>query len=345
MRNIIIFFIGVLMAGQAMACGLCDDRQIRPSHALQSGVGSRIGLVALKGDVNPVRIAYLQNDIHHLALWVALDQGFLIEGKDVQIAGIFRAGPEIMTAFAAGALDMAYVGLAPTVTATANRTADVVVVSQANSVGSALVVGIDSSLEGVGALAGKTLAVPGHATVQDFLLKKTLKDNGVDLSQVNIMVLKPPEMIGALRTAQIDGFIAWEPYPSQAAAMKVGRNLMTSRQIWPDHPCCAVVAASRLMKSHPGKVQTVIEAHRRATDYIQQHPDQAVAIGVKHTGLDPETIRQAMRIVDYNDRLNVESVKTYVQFLSDLGYIRVTDTDGFIDALVRRDLIGESRRP
>jgi NitT/TauT family transport system substrate-binding protein len=345
MRNMIIFLIGVLMAGQAMACGLCDGQEIRPSHAVQSGSGSRIGLVALKGDAKPVRIAYLQNDIHHLALWVALDQGFLIEGKDVQIAGIFRAGPEIMTAFAAGAVDMAYVGLAPTVTARANQAAAVVVVSQANSVGSALVVGIDSALEGVGALAGKTLAVPGHATVQDFLLKKTLKDHGVDLSQVKIMVLKPPEMIGALRTGQIDGFIAWEPYPSQAAALKVGRNLATSRQMWPDHPCCALVAASRLMETRPDQVRTLVAAHQRATDYIQQNPEHAVAVGVKHTGLDPETIRQAMRIVDYNYHLNVESVKTYVQFLSDLGYIRVTDTDGFIDALIQRDLVGESRRP
>lgn len=345
MRYMIIFFIGVLMAGRAMACGLCDGQDIRPSHAAQSGSGSRIGLVALKGDAKPVRIAYLQNDIHHLALWVALDQGFLIEGKDVQIAGIFRAGPEIMTAFAAGAVDMAYVGLAPTVTARANQAAEVVVVSQANSVGSALVVGIDSALAGVGALAGKTLAVPGHATVQDFLLKKTLKDHGVDLSQVNIMVLKPPEMIGALRTGQIDGFIAWEPYPSQAAALKVGRNLVTSRQMWPDHPCCALVAASRLMESQPGKVRTLVAAHKRATDYIQENPEYAVTVGVKHTGLDPETIRQAMRIVDYNYHLNVESVKTYVQFLSDLGYIRVTDTDGFIEALIQRDLVGESRRP
>ncbi|MDO5536223.1 MAG: ABC transporter substrate-binding protein, partial [Desulfovibrionaceae bacterium] len=61
-----------------------------------------------------VRMAYLQNDLHHLPLWVAQDQGyFRAEGVSVEIAGVFRAGPEIMTAFAAGSLDMAYVGEAP----------------------------------------------------------------------------------------------------------------------------------------------------------------------------------------------------------------------------------------
>ena len=68
----------------------------------------------------PVRMAYLQNDIHHLALWVALEKGFFQqEGVEVEIAGIFRAGPEVMSAFVAGALDMAYVGEAPTTFAAA----------------------------------------------------------------------------------------------------------------------------------------------------------------------------------------------------------------------------------
>lgn len=344
-----IFFwvavIGLLLAGQGLACGMCDGGGGWLASAVKSDDRAHSGRAAVKDGAHPVRMAYLQNDIHHLALWVALDQGFLRDGIDVEVAGIFRAGPEIMTAFAAGAVDMAYVGMAPTVTAVANQTAQVVVVSQANSVGSALVVAVGAAIQGVGGLVGKTLAIPGHATVQDFLLKKTLQENGVALSQVNIMVLKPPEMIGALRTGQIDGFIAWEPYPSQAAAMNVGRNLLTSQEMWPDHPCCAVVAASRFLADHPESVRTVVAAHLRATDYIRQHPNQAVAIGVKNTGLDVETVRHAMQNVDFNYRLNIESVKTYVQYLSGLGYIRVPDADALMKGFIHSEWVGESDRP
>ena len=89
----------------------------------------------------PVRIAYLQSDIHHLPCWVALDKGFFeAEGVKVEVAGIFKAGPELMSAFAAGALDMGYVGVAPATTAVANKTAKVVVLAQVNTEGSALVV-------------------------------------------------------------------------------------------------------------------------------------------------------------------------------------------------------------
>jgi len=54
-----------------------------------------------------VRIAYLQSDIHQLPCWVALEKKFFEkEGVKVDVVGTFKAGPELMSAFAAGALDM-----------------------------------------------------------------------------------------------------------------------------------------------------------------------------------------------------------------------------------------------
>src|SRR5208282_5188137 len=173
--------------------------------------------------------AYLQSDLHHLPLCVALEKGYFKEyGVDVAIAGIFRAGPETMSAFSADSLDMAYVGIAPTITAVANKTARIRVLAQVNTDGSAIVVGNTSPIRSILDLSGKTVAVPGVSTVQDFLLRKALTNNGLALNKVNIIVLKPPEMIGALRTGQIDAFIAWEPFPAKAVTSGVGRVLVTS---------------------------------------------------------------------------------------------------------------------
>ncbi|MFH1625414.1 MAG: ABC transporter substrate-binding protein, partial [Pseudomonadota bacterium] len=69
-----------------------------------------------------VRMGYLQSDLHQLAAFVALEKGlFQKEGIDVEIGGIFKAGPEEMSAFAAGSLDIGYVGVAPATTAVANK--------------------------------------------------------------------------------------------------------------------------------------------------------------------------------------------------------------------------------
>jgi NitT/TauT family transport system substrate-binding protein len=291
----------------------------------------------------PVRMAYLQNDIHHLALWVALEKGyFQEEGVEVEISGIFRAGPELMNAFTAGVLDMAYVGEAPSTFAVANKTADVTVVAQVNTEGSALVVARASSgIKAVSDLEGKTVGVPGHATVQDFLLRKALFNAGVDSSRVNILIIKPPEMIGALRTDQIDAFIAWEPYPSKAAVAEVGRNLASSKDIWPDHPCCVLVSDSKFMESKPGKVDKVVRAHVRATEFIRGNKEEAVRIGVKYTGMDEPTVRRALQFVEYTYVPSVDGEGEYVRFLSELGYIKVDDIDAFVSDFINEDFLNE----
>ena len=98
----------------------------------------------------PIRIGYLQADIHQLACWVALEKGYYKkQGLNVQVVGVFRAGPEEMSAFAAGDLDMGYVGEAPATTAVANGAARVQVIAQVNVEGSAILVKADSSLKTV----------------------------------------------------------------------------------------------------------------------------------------------------------------------------------------------------
>ncbi len=291
----------------------------------------------------PLRMAYLQNDIHHLAFWVAMEKGFFKQQDvAVEVAGVFRAGPEIMTAFAAGELDMAYVGEAPATTAVANKAARVVVLAQVNTEGSALVVSAKASeIAQLADLKGKTVAVPGHSTVQDFLLKKALKQHGLDLKQIKVIVIKPPEMINALQAGQIDAFIAWEPYPSQAVTMGNGRHLLTSHQMWANHPCCVLAADANLLNTSPQKAQAVVRAHVQATDFINQHPDEAVQIGVKYTGMDEAVVRQAMKTVKYTFQLNIDGEKEYVRFLSELRYIRVNDPDRFVSDFINPKLLKE----
>lgn len=288
-----------------------------------------------------IRMAVLQSDIHQLAFWVALEKGFFIKNSvSVEIAGVFKAGPEIMTAFSAGELDMAYVGEAPATTAVANKAAGVVVVAQVNTEGSALVIAKENTaIKSLADLKGKMVAIPGHSTVQDFLLRKALKNAGIDPASVNIIVVKPPEMIGALRTGQIDAFISWEPHPSKAATMGVGKNLTTSGGMWPGHPCCVLVTDKRFIAKQPEKVRAVVAAHVQATNYIRRNTDEAIAIGIKSTGMDEATVRMAMQNVHFTYELNVEGEKEYVRFLSELGLIRIENPDGFVDQFLQPKIL------
>ena len=300
----------------------------------------------VRGEEKPIRIGYLQSDIHQLACWVAMEKGFYRKnGVDAKVAGIFRAGPEEMSAFAAGALDMGYVGEAPATTAVANRVAKATVLAQVNTEGSAIMVKKGSPIKKPADLAGKTVAIPGHSTVQDFLLQKALYKFKVDPKKVHIIVLKPPEMIGALKTGQIDGFIAWEPYPAKAQTMGVGEALLTSNQIWKNHPCCVLVSDDGFRHLHPKNVEGLVKAHVQATDFIHEFPDEAVKIGMKYTGMDEETVRTAMKNVNYTYELSIDGETEYVDFLSRLKYIDVphaeTFVNRFIDPKVLEKVVGK----
>ncbi len=270
-----------------------------------------------------IRMGYLQNDLHHLPLFVALDKGFFNEaGLNIEITGIFKAGPEEMSAFGAGDLDIGYVGQAPATAAVLNNIADVTFLSQVNRNGSALVVKRSSPYRKLGDLAGTVVAIPGHATMQDFLLRHALENHGLAGDAVTIIVLKPPEMLQALEQGSIAAFIAWEPYPAQAVQRGVGRILIDSEDIWDGHPCCVLVAGSDFTAAHRDTIEKIIAVHKKSCDYIAANSDEVIGIGVKYTGLDKKTVAAALQGIDYSTLLEKKTSGRFVEYLRDFRYLQ-----------------------
>jgi len=200
----------------------------------------------------------------------------------------------------------------------------------------------DGKIMAVRELEGKSAAIPGHATVQDSLFRKALLKSNLQPDQVKIMVLKPPEMIEALRTDQIHAFIAWEPYPARALTAGVGKVLAASRDIWKDHPCCVLVADERFLEKDSEKARSMVRGHVRAIDFIRQNRDEALKIGVKYTGMDEASVRLAMEHVTYTPVLSTDGEKEYVDFLTKLKYIKVDDVQQFVDRFMRPGFVKET---
>lgn len=273
-----------------------------------------------RNDTNAIRLGYLQSDLHHLPAFVALEKGFFEEeGLLVTVSGIFRAGPEEMSAFAAGGLDVGYVGLAPAATAALNGVADITILAQVNIEGSAIVCNPDTTT--LAQLRGKTIAIPGHATMQDCLIQKGMSSVGLTPDMLSLMVLKPPEMLQTLTAGDIDCFIAWEPYPAQAVNMGRGSVIARSRELWKDHPCCVLIALSRFAHSRPEDAAAVIRAHRRACRFIDDNPTEALAIAVQYTGMRPGIIKEAMKHMRYSPDIDREKTAAFADFLAELNYL------------------------
>jgi len=290
-----------------------------------------------------VRLAYLQSDLHHLPAFVALEKGFYQqEGLSVEVSGIFKAGPELMSGFAADSLDVGYVGLSPATVAVANKTAQVKVIAQVNKNGSAIVIRKDAPFKNLTDLKGKVIAIPGHSTIQDFLLRKALSNFRLNNNLITIITIKPPEMISALRSKQIDGFIAWEPYPSLAITKNLGKVLIYSKDIWQNHPCCVLVVSKKFMENNPSKVNSLFKSHFKSIKYIESNFMEAVNIGIKYTGMDKKIVELALQNIQFDHRITISQAIEYTEFLNKLGYTTITNPQRFIQSLiVNREENGE----
>lgn len=200
----------------------------------------------------------------------------------------------------------------------------------------------EGGIQSIDDLNGKTIAIPGKATVQDFLLQRFLKDNNITATTV---IVKPPEMIQTLESGGIDGFIAWEPYPARAVVEGGHRLLVTSHDIWPHHPCCVVAVREEYLAENKDVVLAVLACHMKATTFILENPQEAVRIGADFTGMSEEVINQAMQTIEYVYEPNYAGIKEYLEQLLEMEYVSsedVGDVDTFLGGFVNSQLIEEA---
>lgn len=116
-----------------------------------------------------VKIGYLTADLHQLAYYVALKEGYYDKVFQNLKASEFKSGLLIMDAYKANLIDLAYVGAAPAILKRINEDIPITVTCGANNLGSAIVVRND--INSLKDLKGKIIAVPTFGGVQDVVLR------------------------------------------------------------------------------------------------------------------------------------------------------------------------------
>jgi nitrate/nitrite transport system ATP-binding protein len=103
-----------------------------------------------------------------------------------------------------------------------------------------------------------TLAVPELGSMAELLLRHWLAAGGIDPDrQVRFTPLSPMTMGGALRTQQIDGFIAGRYRVAEAVEDRQGYVLATDLDIWSGHPEKVLTCSERWAEDHPGALDAL----------------------------------------------------------------------------------------
>lgn len=139
--------------------------------------------------IGTVRVGYLLGDLHQLAYPVAkntevgggqsLFEKYGVKVEDAQGAPYENGGYE-MDHFAAGHVDIGYLGCAPAVLKHLNAGVDTMVLAQVNNEGSAIIVA--NNINSLKDLKGKKFGIPGFATVQYFLLRMIAEQENIKVT-------------------------------------------------------------------------------------------------------------------------------------------------------------------
>ncbi len=150
-----------------------------------------------------------------------------------------------------------------------------------------------------------TFAVVFPESSHNYLLRYWLASAGIDPDKdVTITVVPPPQMVSHLETGVIAGYCVGEPWNTQAVYDGIGKVLVTSFQIWNNHPekvfGCTRAWADANPKTHQAILMALLEACAWLDD--EKHHDEACELLSKgrYVNAAQDVIAATLNKADFN---------------------------------------------
>ena len=123
-----------------------------------------------------------------------------------------------------------------------------------------------------------TFAIVYPESSHNYLLRYWLADAGIDPDKdVNLRVVPPPQMANYLRADMIAGYCVGEPWNSYAVSEGLGRTLLTSYDIWNNHPEKVFAVTREWAQQYPNTHIAVISALLEACQWLDKAENRSQA--------------------------------------------------------------------
>ena len=310
-----------------------------------------------------VRAGYFPNVTHSQALVgraqgrfeQALGSGAYIEWK------VFNAGPSVIEALFAGALDLAYVGPNPAIAGHVRSKGEALrVIAGATSGGAALVVRSAAGIAKPEDFRGKKIATPQLGNTQDVALRAWLQAHNLKTREkggdVLVIPIANPDQLTLFLKGEIDAAWAPEPWASRLVQEANARLFVDERDLWPNRQFVTahLIVRTSFLREHPDVVKNWLRAHVELTEWINAKPTEAKQIVnqqiQKDTGkaLPPKVLDESFsRLQATYDPIRT-SLLTSAQQAYDAGFLgrERPDLSGLYDlALLNEVLLEKKAKP
>lgn len=288
-----------------------------------------------------VRIA-TNNFLLGTQMWVAQEKGYFAEEKIQVESQMYQEGIDGVKAVVAGQADLAPALDFAALSAASDRLR--ILGAIASPAPGFHKLAVTKGISDAKDLVGKRIGYV-DGTLESYVTMKYLEQQGIAQSDVKLMSMPGLfEIVGALKTGQLDAAWIWANGVDQATA-DPNITIMTDDKSVRQVQSIFLVGGTDFVAKNPAAVEGVLRAYQKATDLVTADPAEAARIVAAGTKGDVKALETGIPGQGYGLGLSkgqMEQLVNLQKYLVDLGKLTgVTDVSQIVDLTAMRAVAGE----
>ncbi|HMF29892.1 MAG TPA: ABC transporter substrate-binding protein [Candidatus Lokiarchaeia archaeon] len=296
-----------------------------------------------------LRIAHLTTAYHTSFILMGMGSGWLSRKLGVDIEWkLYPTGPAMVKAFAAGEIDLGYIGLPPAMMGITQGLPLKCVAG--GHVEGTVIIGTEDfqPLEKLGSLddtlrqfEGKAIGTPTRGSIHDVMLRQLLRKYKLE-DQVEVRNFEWADLIlDAIEKDIVQGGCGTPPLAVLGRQYAQTQIVVPPSAIWPYSPSYGIVTTEDVLETSRPFIEEFLRVHEDACNLIRLEPEKAADFAAKAIGLVQrdfllEVYRVSPRYCASLPPEYIESTMKFVPVLKALNYILGNVT---ADQVFRLDLL------
>ncbi|CAX23264.1 MAG: NrtA/SsuA/CpmA family ABC transporter substrate-binding protein [Methylorubrum extorquens] len=256
---------------------------------------------------------------------------FTPEGVRVEVIP-FESPTEGKNAVVTKSVDFGTFGLAAATLGAAAGEPIVVIASTCNR-GMGVIARKDSDIRTIKDLRGKRVAIWPGSTQEVFALER-MRMEGLSVKDITPVRISFSEMHLALARGDVDAYVGAEPAPGVSLASGIGQLVEYPYGTEMGSLNMVFGAHRDTLAERPDLVRTMLQIHRKATEFAAKDREAMIAMAVAKLGQKREALAISAPNVELTWKLGPDEVrqaKIYADRMLALKQIKRLPEDGFID--------------
>ncbi|TLS36750.1 aliphatic sulfonate ABC transporter substrate-binding protein [Pseudalkalibacillus caeni] len=300
-----------------------------------AGCGSSDASTNGKSETKKVVIGYFPN-INHVPAMIAKEKGFYEEqlGDGITIEyQTFPDGASFMTALKTGDIQAGLVGPGPAMNNYTNG-ADVKMIAGGSTGGTVVLARKGSGIESVEDIPGNTFITPRVGCTHDVQFETFMKEQGIESERIGGTMRhqtgNPAQYAAMFETGKIDVAVAPEPWGSVLEQETGAKVIIEADKVsfGKTLPASVLVTSGEEIKNNPELIQKIVDAHKEATAFIEDNPEEAKEITIKDieniTGqkLEKSVVDSAWKRIGFTTELDDDAVQEFANSSYELKFLK-----------------------